>query len=538
MNDSSQNELQDLRQRLEDAEETLRAIRAGEVDALIVDGVEGEQVYTLQGADLPYRTLIEEMHQGAVSLSSDGAILYCNRSFSRMLKQPQEKVVGAAVADFLSESQQDRFQAMLAAGRTQSIQNDLQFQTADGKTLSVYLSIAPLPLSDNVAMCMVVTDLTEQNKHRTIRESNQRKDEFLAMLAHELRNPLAPIRSGLDVLAMVGGGQEETIELMRGQVNHLVRLVDDLLDVSRIVRGRVDLRREPVEAASLVRQSVDALRGILQTRNQELVISLPDEPLWLDADAVRLNQVIGNLLNNASKYTDQGGHIEITLQRQGEQLLIRVTDNGMGIDAELLPKVFELFVQSSRSLDRSQGGLGIGLTLVKNLVEMHGGTVAAHSEGSGNGSRFEVRLPLAEAPREVEEPPQPAAAQGALRVLVVDDNLGAVKILTILISRLGSHVIETAHDGEAALEKATQFRPDLILLDIGLPKMDGFTVARKIRENGDLERTLLVALTGYGQEEDRQKSKEAGFDVHLVKPVDVATLRELLQSCQSARGSC
>jgi len=364
-----------------------------------------------------------------------------------------------------------------------------------------------------------------------LREADRRKDEFLAMLAHELRNPLAPIRTGLDVLALKPDQevQSETIELMQQQVGHLVRLVDDLLDVSRIIRGKIELRREPVELATVIKQSVVAIRSSVEERKQEIVVSLPSQPIWLDADPVRLVQVIENLLNNASKYTDHGGRITISGELEEGKTLIRVSDNGIGIEPDLLSKVFELFTQSTRTLDRSQGGLGIGLTLVRSLVEMHGGEVAAFSDGPGKGSRFEVRLPTATSRTTVGPQPAEYPMSEGRKVLVVDDNVGAAKMLSLLVKRLGPHEVEMAHDGPSALEVAGRFLPEIILLDIGLPRMDGLAVAWTLREDDKFDKTLLVALTGYGQDEDRRKSKEAGFDEHLVKPIDIETLKQMLQ---------
>lgn len=364
--------------------------------------------------------------------------------------------------------------------------------------------------------------------YAALREADRRKDEFLAMLAHELRNPLAPIRSGLDILAMQELPQSETVHLMQEQVGHLVRLVDDLLDVSRIVRGRIELRREPVELNTIIKRSVDALRPTLAGREQTLTTRLHCEPLWLDADPVRLVQVMENLLNNASKYMDRGGHIQLSTERRNARAVIRVQDEGIGIEPDLLPKIFDLFTQSDRSLDRSQGGLGIGLTLVRNLVEMHQGEVSAASEGPGQGSRFEVSLPTIAAKQASKDATVTPLATRGRRILVVDDNVGAAKMLAVLLKRLGPHEIALAHDGPSTIEAAERFAPELILLDIGLPKMDGLTVAWNLRQRRQFDETLLAALTGYGQEEDRRRSMEAGFDEHLVKPVAIHTLKKLL----------
>lgn len=365
--------------------------------------------------------------------------------------------------------------------------------------------------------------------YHEVREADRRKDDFLAMLAHELRNPLAPIRSGLDLLALENPGQREIVDIMQHQVEHLVRLVDDLLDVSRIMRSKVDLRLEPVELGPLVRRAAEVIRTTIESQEQKLTISLPDEPVWLTADPVRLVQIIENLLNNASKYTDRGGQIELGVEREASSILITVRDNGVGMEAELLPRIFDLFVQASQSLDRSRGGLGIGLTLVRSLVEMHGGSITAESAGPGHGSCFAVDLPVGQPVPQTTSNNSSPAHTGSHRILLVDDNVGASQMLSLLLTRLGTHTVEVVHNGHHALEKAGTFRPDIIMLDIGLPGMDGYQVAQQLRGNPHFDSMLLVALTGYGQEEDRRRSREAGFDVHLVKPPALEEIESVLQ---------
>jgi PAS domain S-box-containing protein len=365
--------------------------------------------------------------------------------------------------------------------------------------------------------------------YQQVCDADRRKDEFLAMLAHELRNPLAPIRSGLELLALHDDGQQETVQLMQEQVGHLVRLVDDLLDVSRIVRGKVVLRQQTVALHEAVKRSAEAAAPTVRERKQELTVDLSDEPLCVHADRVRLAQILDNLLSNASKYTDCGGRIELSVQPRDGRAVITVRDSGIGIEPELLPHVFELFTQSSRALDRAQGGLGIGLTLVRNLVGMHGGTVSARSEGTGMGSEFTVTFPIAEAVDNAAPPEELPETDGTpRRVLVVDDNVGAARLLSLLIDRLGRHQVEIAHDGPAALRRLEEFEPDVVLLDIGLPGMDGYEVGRAIRANPEFQHVLLAAVTGYGQVEDQRRSREAGFDEHLVKPMSVDTLLALL----------
>ncbi len=361
-----------------------------------------------------------------------------------------------------------------------------------------------------------------------LRYEERRKDEFAAMLAHELRNPLAPIQSGLDILALeVDARHHDTLELMKDQVAHLVRLVDDLLDLSRLRGGNVALRLEPVELSALVQRSVAAVRPFIDSRHHELAVALPAEPVWFQGDAVRLAQVLENLLNNAAKYTEPGGRIELSAEASECDILITVADSGIGIEPELLPRVFDMFAQSTRSLDRALGGLGVGLTLVRQVVEGHAGQVSAASDGRGRGSRFVVRLPRkAAAPPAADRPLEEDAASRARpaprrHVLIVDDNSAAAEMLAMLLQKLGDHRVDTAADGHSGLARIRADHPDLVLLDIGLPGMDGYQVARAVREHPELDDVLLVAMTGYDRPEDRRRSKEAGFDEHLVKPVSL-----------------
>jgi signal transduction histidine kinase/CheY-like chemotaxis protein len=368
-----------------------------------------------------------------------------------------------------------------------------------------------------------------------LREADRRKDVFLATLAHELRNPLAPIRNSMQILKMPrvdAATAERTTGIMDRQVQHLVRLVDDLLDVSRVMRGKIELRRERVELASVIARAVETAQPLLEAQHHDFKIHLPAEPLPLDADPVRLAQIIANLLTNAAKYTEPNGHIRLTAASEGEQVVLRVTDNGIGIDAEMLPHIFELFVQVDHASTRTQGGLGIGLTLVKSLVEMHGGAVEVHSEGLGKGSEFVVRLPLSVAPckepdDEQQGEPHTTRPTG-YRLLVVDDNQDAANSLAVLL-RLKGHEVQVAHDGFTALEVIKNYRPEAIFLDLGMPGMDGYEVARRIRQQPDLGNVVLAAITGWGQQEDRRRSMAAGFNYHLVKPPETRVLERVLE---------
>ena len=369
-----------------------------------------------------------------------------------------------------------------------------------------------------------------------LRTVDQRKDEFLATLAHEIRNPLTSIRTGLDLLAS-GDSGHQLLEPMENQFEQLQRVVDDVMDVPRLVRGKIQLRRQQVPVGDVVQRAVDAARAQIDQHGHTLSVRLPETPLILDADPVRIAQSIGNLLTNAAKYTDRGGEISLDVRCEGEQIAFAVRDNGIGIDPELVPSVFELFQQADRTLDHAEGGLGIGLTLVKSLAEMHGGEITAHSEGKNRGSEFVLRLPIASASPEespagdpgakVAPPPSGDPERRRLRILVVDDNRSATKMLARLIGKLGDHAVSVAHDGATALTLAQQENPDLVVLDIGLPEMSGHEVARRIRALPEQRAAMLVALTGYGEVDDRRESRESGFDLHLVKPIGIDDLRQL-----------
>jgi PAS domain S-box-containing protein len=421
-----------------------------------------------------------------------------------------------------------------------------RFRRADGEYRWHFSRAVPLRDADGNVLMWVGsnTDIHEQkNTADTLREiaaqlsdADRRKNEFLAMLAHELRNPLAPIRNALQFIRLTpdaGDAIRSAAEMMERQIGQMVRLVDDLLDVSRISRGKIELRCQRVALAAVIAQAVETCRPAIDGAQQQLTVTLPPQPVCLHADPVRLAQAFGNLLNNACKYTDRGGRIALTAERQGSEVVVSVKDSGVGIAPDMLPKIFEMFTQVDRSLDRSQGGLGIGLTLVQRLVEMHGGSVRAFSDGPRRGSEFVARLPiLADETPPASPPTVEPPATTARRVLVVDDNRDSATSLAMLLNLAGNetHVV---HDGLAAVEAAATFRPDIVLLDIGLPKLNGYEAARKIREQTWGKSMVLVALTGWGQEEDRRKSTEAGFDGHMVKPVEHAALMQLLAELQA-----
>jgi len=397
------------------------------------------------------------------------------------------------------------------------------------------------PEGDVIAVAGTTRDVTERqqaeqairDQAERLRESDRAKDEFLATLAHELRNPLAPLRNSLSLLEMAGPPDARTApihKMMERQVNHLVRLVDDLLEMSRVSRGTFALRKERVDIATVVRNAVETSEPLIRAAGHRLDIAVPEVPVWLEGDPVRLAQILANLLNNAARYTDDGGQITVRAHREGGSAVIAVCDNGVGIAAEALPRMFAMFTRGAPASARSQGGLGIGLALARRLAEMHGGTLDARSDGPGRGSEFTLRLPVADAPaQDTEAAAGDAPALTQQRILVVDDNRDAADSLGMILRFLGADV-RIAEDGPEALAVFPDYDPAVVLLDIGMPGMDGYEVARTLRSRYPERATAIVALTGWGQAEDRRRAQEAGFDHLMVKPADIDSLQALLAS--------
>ncbi len=480
--------------------------------------------------------LLDTVGQAAVATDPDGVIIYWNRFAETLYGWMKEEALGRNIGDVVvaPPAAGQAAEIMAALQRGESWSGDFLVRRRDGTTFPAHVTDSPVFDGHGAleAVIGVSTDVSEQKRaEEALREADRKKDEFLATLAHELRNPLAPLRNGLQLMGLAredGAMVERTRVMMERQLGQMVRLIDDLLDVSRISRGKIELRKERIELAAVVQSALEISRPLVETNGQELLVALPPETVFLDGDLTRLAQVFSNLLNNSARYTPRGGRITLTAERQGAEIVVTVRDTGVGIPAEMLPRVFEMFTQGERSPGRSQSGLGIGLTLVQRLVELHGGTVEARSEGPGRGSELIVRLPAAAG--ELLEPAVPApevTTSPKYRVLVVDDNEDSANSMGMLL-QLKGYEVRTAYDGLEAVAAAAEFRPAVVILDIGMPKLDGYGAARRIREASWSRGMVLVALTGWGQAEDKLRAQEAGFDHHLTKPVSPAKLEELL----------
>ncbi|MGL4551117.1 MAG: hybrid sensor histidine kinase/response regulator, partial [Gemmataceae bacterium] len=496
---------------------------------------------TTRRSEVRYRRLFESAKDGILILDTlTGVIRDANPFMSELLDYPRADLIGKELWEIGLFS--DRSQSEAAVRELQATgyirYEDLPLESRLGRRVEVEIVANAYREGDDSVIQCNIRDITERTRmERKVKEQaealadlHRRKDEFLAMLSHELRNPLAPISNALQLLRLQEREdplQRQARAIIERQVGQLKRLIDDLMEVSRITTGRVQLRLERITVGGLVERAVETARPLIGQRRHELVVAVPPEPIWLYADASRLEQVVVNLLTNAAKYTPDGGRIGLTVSREGDEAVLRVRDTGIGIDPELLPRIFDLFTQAERSLARSEGGLGIGLALVQQLVELHRGHVEAHSS-LGRGSEFVVRLPVTLDPAPpAAVAPAGAKSAGSLRILVVDDNVDAALSLADVL-RACRHHARTAHDGLTAVQTAIDYRPDVVLLDIGLPELDGLEVARRIRQQPALAGVVLVAVTGYGLASDRELSRVAGFDHHLIKPTEFEAVQAIL----------
>jgi PAS domain S-box-containing protein len=490
-----------------------------------------------------FRTTLTSIGDAVVVTDAQGRVTLLNPVAQALtgwsaeaLGQPLEAVF-RIVNETTRKTVENPVSQVIRLGAIVGLANHTVLIAKDGTELAIDDSGAPIRDARGrvVGVVLVFRDITQRRgSERALEDADRRKDEFLAMLAHELRNPLAPIRNAAHTLALLGTGDDRVrwvSGVIERQVGLMTRLVDDLLDVSRITSGKITLQRTTVSVREVLAQAVETARPLAESRGQALEVDVPEDAGGVDGDPARLAQAVGNLLDNAIKYTDDGGRIGLRARVEAHEVVIVVEDSGVGVDPELLPHVFDLFIQADRSLERKQGGLGLGLTLVRRLVEMHGGHVEAASAGPGLGSAFTIRLPCLAAevaePVAAAEPAEAATAGPARRILVVDDQQDSTDSLALFL-RLRGHEVRTAHDGPSALDEIEHYRPEVVFLDLGLPGMSGYDVARRVRMKTDLGPLRLVALTGYGTDADRQKTRDAGFDVHLAKPVDPRAVDELL----------
>lgn len=512
----------------------------------------------MKHSEVRYRRLFEKAKDGILILDADtGKVIDANPFMTALLGYSHAEFLGKELWEIglFRDIQESRAAYRELQEKSYVRYENLPLESRSGQKVEVeFVSNVYAENAHQVVQCNV-RDITERSRLQRLTQEqaaaladlDRRKDEFLAMLSHELRNPLAPILDAALLLRLHSNRNrlqgienpvlQQSASIIERQVGQLARIVDDLLEVSRITTGRIQLHQEQIVLGVIVENAVGTVRSLIDQRKHELTVSLPPQPIWLRADAARLEQVVVNLLTNAAKYTDPGGRVSLTVQKEGEEAVLRVRDTGVGIAPEILPRIFDLFTQAERSLDRSEGGLGIGLALVQRLVELHGGTVTASSVLE-QGSEFVVRLPVVSPPEPQPSLPPTEKAQPtapSLRVLVVDDNVDTVTTLAMLVQESG-HEVQTAYDGSAVLEAALDFRPNVVLLDIGLPGLNGFEVAKRLRQQPALQNAVLVALTGYGRESDRQRSQEAGFDHHLVKPGDFGKVLQILATVSESSG--
>jgi PAS domain S-box-containing protein len=490
------------------------------------------------------QTMLRSIGDGVIATDTLGRVTLMNFTAEAMTGWLQHEALGQPLATVFKIVNEHTRQPVenpvtkaLREGVVVGLANHTLLLSRNGVERPVADSAAPIRDANGTVhgVILVFQDNTSaRNAENSLRETDRQKDLFLAMLAHELRNPLAPIRTAVDLMQADGVDEETSgwaLGLIDQQVTHLTRLVEDLLDVSRIIRGKIALRREPVELKTIVERVLSTQKPTIECDGHELIATIEDKAVWLDADPTRLEQILVNLINNACKYTERGGKIAVSAHIDNGDAYIRVRDTGVGMSPEMLRSLFGLFVQSERSLDRAKGGLGIGLALSQALARLHGGEIIAHSDGPGKGSEFTLRMPVlrdSRGPVDSSQPfnPLPVPPQ---KILLVDDNHSAAQLLQRVLQRYWNHQVEIAHDGKSALERAEAFDPDIVVLDVGLPVLTGLEVCERLRAMPQFADRPIIALTGYGSDEDREKTAAAGFSAHLVKPVSVHTLQELFK---------
>lgn len=494
----------------------------------------------LRQSDERFKAIFGQTNAGVAQTDLTGRFALVNATYCSIVQRSAEELASLRMQDITHPDDLPRNVALLERllSQREPFAIEKRYRLPDGSHVWVNAHVAVVNGADGEpsAVVAVVQDIT-QRKHaeEVLRHADRRKDDFLATLSHELRNPLAPLRNAFHILRRTDGVHASAAAvhaMMERQVEHLVRLVDDLLELSRISRGTLELRKERVSAASIIRNALETSDPLIKAARHELTVTLPDEPIWLDGDPVRLAQILANLLNNAAKYTREGGRIELGLSQSGGTVAMTVRDNGIGISADALPGVFEMFSRGDRERLRGEDGLGVGLALSLQLAEMHGGTITAASGGVGRGAEFSLLLPLCLEAPDATTPRTAAGAAGihSLRILIVDDNADAAESLSLNMQLLGADT-RVAHDGFRALDAVATGDPDVVILDIGMPGLDGYEVARRIRARSSSRPVLLIALSGWGQEPDLRRAREAGFDHHLIKPADIDSLHSLLASC-------
>jgi PAS domain S-box-containing protein len=509
----------------------------------------------LRQAEERMRSVVDHVIDGIITIDVRGTVQSFNPAAEKLFGYKKEDVLGKNVKMLMPEPYHGQHDGYIGnytrTGDAKIIGTGREVvgKRLDNSTFPMELAVSEFRIGEHRFFTGIVRDITQRKElEKQLRqrvdelaEADRQKNEFLAMLGHELRNPLAPMRNAVHLLKMEGADEammERARSMMERQLQHLVRLVDDLLDVSRIVRGKIELRKEAVDIPSALARAVETAQPVLDARGHQLKTSLPLKTLYVEGDIIRIAQIVANLLTNAAKYTPTAGEIALSVALEGDDVVIRVIDTGVGIDPNLLPRIFDLFVQGDHTLARSQGGLGIGLTLVKRLVEMHGGTIAAFSSGKGQGSEFQVRFPHYKG--SIAKPkamaPHSGAQDASRRILVIDDNVDAAESIAMILRLIG-HKVLCIFDGQSAVKTVEQYQPEVVVIDIGLPGMTGYEVAKNLRDHPVARALTLVAVTGYGQHEDRTLAIDAGFDEHMTKPVDPDILAQFVTQRRKAAGA-